>query len=69
MNGNVETDARGYSTFHNPEDGTQLSWTETAIHILASPLRRYYFQPWFQPVARYGSLGSEVDFLEPDPDR
>lgn len=69
MNGSVETDAGGYSTFHNPEGGIQLSWTETAIHILASPLRRYYFQPWFQPVARYGSLGSEVDFLEPDPDR
>ncbi|MGY4353209.1 hypothetical protein ACVWXM_009726 [Bradyrhizobium sp. GM7.3] len=29
------------------------------------PFRRYYFQPWFQPVARYGLLGSEVDFLEP----
>ncbi len=69
MNGSVETDARGYSTFHNPDGGTQLSWTETVVHILASPLRRYYFQPWFQPVARYGSLGSEVDFLEPDPDR
>ncbi|WP_051311037.1 DUF2235 domain-containing protein [Bradyrhizobium sp. Cp5.3] len=68
-NGGVETDARGYSTFHNPEDGTQLSWTETVVHVLASPLRRYYLQPWFQPVARYGSLGSEVDFLEPDPDR
>jgi uncharacterized protein (DUF2235 family) len=68
-NGSVVTDARGYSTFHNPDDGTQLSWTGTLTHVLASPLRRYYFQPWFQPVARYGSLGSEVDFLEPDPDR
>ncbi|MET4279334.1 MULTISPECIES: DUF2235 domain-containing protein [unclassified Bradyrhizobium] len=68
-NGSVVTDARGYSTFHNPDDGTQLSWTGTVVHMLASPLRRYYFQPWFQPVARYGALGSEVDFLEPDPDR
>jgi hypothetical protein len=32
------------------------------------PLRRYYFRPWFQPIARYGAVGSEVDFLDPDPD-
>jgi hypothetical protein len=67
-NGSVATDARGYSTFNNPE-GAQLSWTETILHTLALPLRRHYFQPWFQPVARYGDLGSELDFLEPDPDR
>lgn len=65
--GGVETDARGYSTFHNHGDGTQLSWTETAVHIVILPLRRCYFQSWFQPVARCGLLGSEVDFLEPDP--
>jgi hypothetical protein len=23
---------------------------------------------WLQPIARYGSIGSEVDFLESDPD-
>ncbi|SNT53087.1 Uncharacterized protein, PA2063/DUF2235 family [Tardiphaga sp. OK246] len=74
-NGDVTTDARGYSTFRNPPGtpripaGTQLTWGETIWHILKSPLRRYYFQPWFQPIARYGSLGNEVDFLEPDPDR
>ncbi|MGY3610047.1 MULTISPECIES: DUF2235 domain-containing protein [unclassified Bradyrhizobium] len=67
-NGSVTTDPRGYSTFNNADDA-QLSWSETIVHILALPLRRYYFQPWFQPIARYGSLGSEVDFLEPDPDR
>ena len=27
-----------------------------------------YGQPWFQPVARYGAIGSQFDFLEPDPD-
>jgi hypothetical protein len=32
------------------------------------PLRRHYFQPWFQPIARYGNLGQETDFLEPDPE-
>jgi hypothetical protein len=69
MNGAVETDARGYSTFHNPEDGAQLTWWQTIGHTLLSTQRRHYFQPWFQPIARYGHLGSEVDYLEPDPDR
>jgi uncharacterized protein (DUF2235 family) len=68
VNGSVVTDARGYSTFHNA-DGAELTWWQTMTHILAMPLRRYYGQPWFQPVARYGAVGSEVDFLEPDPDR
>lgn len=67
-NGSVVTDARGYSTFHNP-DSAELTWWQTITHILAMPLRRYYSQPWFQPIARYGAVGSEVDFLEPDPDR
>jgi uncharacterized protein (DUF2235 family) len=67
-NGNVVTDARGYSTFHNA-DGAELTWRQTAAHVLWLPFRRYYGQPWFQPVARYGALGNEVDFLEPDPDR
>jgi len=68
VNGDVTTDARGYSTFHNPEGWTQLSWTQSILHMLATPLRRYYSHPWFQPVARYGFTGNEVDFLEPDPD-
>ncbi|MVT54747.1 hypothetical protein GPL17_30300 [Bradyrhizobium yuanmingense] len=66
-NGGVKTDARGYSSFHSQDDGTQLSWTEAAVHILILPLWRYYFQSCFRPVVRYGLLGSEVDFLEPDP--
>jgi len=64
----VATDARGYSTFHNPGGWTQLSWMQSILHVLATPLRRYYSHPWFQPVARYGFVGNEVDFLEPDPD-
>lgn len=47
-NAALETDARGYSTFYHQGDGTQLSWTETAVHILILPLRRCYFQAWFQ---------------------
>ena len=67
-NASVVTDARGYSTFHNA-DGAELTWWQTAVHVLWLPFRRYYGQPWFQPVARYGPVGNEVDFLEPDPDR
>jgi uncharacterized protein (DUF2235 family) len=67
VNGDVVADARGYSTFRNV-NGVELTWVQTVKHVLFTPLRRYYFQPWFQPVARYGSVGDEVDFLEPDPD-
>jgi uncharacterized protein (DUF2235 family) len=67
VNGDVDATAQGYSTFHNSK-GVELTWMQTAKHLLLTPLRRYYFQPWFQPVARYGNLGDETDFLEPDPD-
>jgi hypothetical protein len=67
-NGDLDTDARGYSTFDTPNYGTQLNWPQTISHILKLPLRRYYGEPWFQPIARYGQLGDQVDFLEPDPD-
>ena len=66
-NDDVETDGRGYSTFHNPEGRNQLTWTQTLKNTLALPLRRHYSHPWFQPVARYGATGDQVDFLEPDP--
>ncbi|MGO3928372.1 DUF2235 domain-containing protein [Rhodopseudomonas pseudopalustris] len=65
-NGGVPATARGYSLFNN-EDGAELSWIETLKHLAVVPLRRYYGQPWFQPIARYGAVGNEVDFLEPDP--
>jgi hypothetical protein len=63
----VQADARGYSTFHNV-NGVELTWAQTIKHLLQTPLRRYYSQSWFQPVTRYGSVGGETDFLEPDPD-
>jgi hypothetical protein len=31
-------------------------------------LKRHYGEPWLQPIARYGTIGNELDFLEPDPD-
>ncbi|MGV7214902.1 DUF2235 domain-containing protein [Bradyrhizobium sp. UFLA05-112] len=63
----VTTDGRGYSTFGDPADATRLSWYQMALHVLKLPLRRYYGEPWFQPIARYGQFGDQVDFLEPDP--
>jgi hypothetical protein len=76
LNGTVETDARGYSTFINEGDYPSksegvtpgLGLAQTIWNALLLPLKRHYGEPWFRPVARYGSIGSELDFLEPDPD-
>ena len=67
FNGSVATDGRGYETFRN-ERGSSLSVTEMIWNALLLPLKRHSGQPWFQPVARYGAIGSQFDFLEPDPD-
>ena len=37
------------------------------IHTLALPLRRELFEEWFRIVLRYGPVGGEEAFLEPDP--
>jgi Uncharacterized alpha/beta hydrolase domain (DUF2235) len=66
QNGRVKTTPVGYSTLHNNR-GTQLSWQETLVHSLLTPLRRELDRPWFQLVARYGSVGGEETFLDPDP--
>lgn len=67
INGSVSTDGRGYDTFRN-ERGPKLTMAETLWNALLLPLKRHYGEPWFQPVARYGAIGSQFDFLEPDPD-
>ena len=66
-NGRVAATARGYDTFRN-ERGPTLGVAATIWNALLLPLKRHYGQPWFQPVARYGAIGSQFDFLEPDPD-
>jgi uncharacterized protein (DUF2235 family) len=66
-NGSVVTDAKGYGTFRT-ERGTGLSVGQIIWNALLLPLKRHYSQPWFQPVARYRPVGSQYDFLEPDPD-
>jgi hypothetical protein len=67
FNGSVKADARGYETFYNGT-GPHLNWSQTIWNALLLPIRRHYGQPWLQPVARYGAIGNEIDFLEPDPD-
>lgn len=65
-NGDVETNQEGTRPF-TIKMTAPSSPGERTVHILILPLRRYLFHSWFQPVARYGLLGSEVDFLEPAP--
>ncbi|WP_426424138.1 DUF2235 domain-containing protein [Bradyrhizobium genosp. A] len=65
-NGGVSADGRGYDTFRN-EQGPQLTFRQMLWNAFLLPLKRHYGQPWFQPVARYGFIGAELDFLEADP--
>jgi hypothetical protein len=66
FNRSVVADGHGYETFRN-ERGPVLTWWQTTWNALLLPMKRHYGQPWLQPVARYGTIGNEVDFLEPDP--
>jgi len=66
-NGSVKTDARGYGTFRNAKEQS-VGVKATIWNALLLPMKRHYLEPWFQPVARYGAVGSEFEFLEPDPD-
>ena len=66
-NGDISTGPQGYSTFHNNE-GEELTWGQTATHMILMPIRREMWRPWFQMIARYGVSGGEEDFLDPDPD-
>jgi uncharacterized protein (DUF2235 family) len=63
----VETDGRGYETFRSNEVKPLTPW-QIILSAVLLPLKRHYGEPWFQPVARYGSIGNELDFLEPDQD-
>ncbi|MGV8918904.1 MAG: DUF2235 domain-containing protein [Pseudomonas sp.] len=39
--------------------------TDTPAHFSAMLLRRYWFQPWFRPIARIGAIGDDEYVLEP----
>lgn len=36
-------------------------------HILAAPIKRWWFEPYFQPIARIGNTGNDEYVLRPDP--
>ena len=66
-NADVRTSPAGYATFQNTKEGG-LTWSQTIRHALLVPLRRDLYRPWFQMIGRYGVLGGEEEFLDPDPD-
>jgi uncharacterized protein (DUF2235 family) len=47
---------------------TPPSWYHRILLAMVVPLRRETTQDWFHVVLRYGSVGGEEDFIEPDPD-
>jgi uncharacterized protein (DUF2235 family) len=58
----VEVPIGGFSAKQPP------SWYQRIFLSLGVPLRRELFEDWFRIVLRYGRVGGEEDFLEPDPD-
>jgi uncharacterized protein (DUF2235 family) len=44
------------------------SWYQRIRLAMTVPLRRETTQDWFHVVLRYGSVGGEEDFIEPDPE-
>ena len=60
--GGIPVHVGGFSTANPP------SWYHRILLALVVPLRRETTQDWFHVVLRYGSVGGEEDFIEPDPD-
>jgi hypothetical protein len=44
------------------------TWYHRILLAMVVPLRRETTQDWFHVVLRYGRVGGEEDFIEPDPD-
>jgi uncharacterized protein (DUF2235 family) len=61
----VETTPGGFSTFNNDEDH-QLPYAQMLLHAFLTPLRREFDRPWLETVIRYGSVGGEEKFIDPD---
>jgi hypothetical protein len=64
----VEATLAGFSTFNNDQKH-QLTWAEMVLHVFLTPLRRELDRPWFETVMRYGSIGGEESFIDPDPNK
>ena len=60
--GGISVPPGGFSAAFPP------SWYHRILLALVVPLRRETTQDWFHVVLRYGSVGGEEDFIEPDPD-
>jgi uncharacterized protein (DUF2235 family) len=61
-NGGIPVPPGGFSPKEPP------SWYQRIFLSLGVPLRRELFHDWFRIVLRYGRVGGEEVFLEPDPD-
>jgi hypothetical protein len=60
--GGITVPLGGFSAANPP------SWYHRIRLAMMVPLRRETTQDWFHVVLRYGSVGGEEDFIEPDPD-
>jgi hypothetical protein len=60
--GGISVPLGGFSAADPP------SWYHRILLALMVPLRRETTQDWFHVVLRYGRVGGEEDFIEPDPD-
>lgn len=65
FNGSVQTDERGYTTFPS-DDNQSLSFAQSAVHFFLLPFRRSLDRSWFLVIVRYGSVGGEERYLDPD---
>jgi hypothetical protein len=60
--GGIPVPLGGFSAANPP------SWYHRILLAMVVPLRRETTQDWFHVVLRYGRVGGEEDFIEPDPD-
>jgi uncharacterized protein (DUF2235 family) len=60
-NGHFEVPVGGFSAKDPPK------WYQRLFLTLSLPLRRELMQDWFRIGLRYGRVGGEEDFFEPDP--
>jgi hypothetical protein len=60
MDSSYESEVGGFEIAELPR------WTDRVFMFIAVPLRRVFLRPWFRPIARIGSKGTDEYFLDPD---
>lgn len=60
--GGIRSPLGGFSSTDAP------NWHQQLALVLGVPLRRELTRPWFRLVLRYGAVGGEEVFLDPDPE-